>query len=123
MDKKIPLGVKLIGIYYIFYALALIVTLFTNATQEFAFAVRFGLPNVPENIMKVIAVMVFLLMDYGYLGLKKWGYWIMIIYNIYIIVVSIGLFQQYNQQTFYGSITFSILVLVYTLSRRRYFKG
>lgn len=121
MDKKIPLGVKLIGINYIFYALALILTLFTNATQQFGFAVRFGLPNVPENIMKVIAVTVFLLMDYGYLGLKKWGYWFMIIYNVYILVVSIGLFQQYKQQSFYGSITFSIMVLVYTLSRRRYF--
>ncbi|WP_026883011.1 hypothetical protein [Clostridium akagii] len=121
MDKKRPIGITLIGYFYILGAIALIVTLFTNATQQFGIAVRFGMPNVPENIMRASVVVVFLLMSYGYLRLQKWGYWFMIIYTVYFLVVSICLSQQYKNQLFYGNAIFSIVVLIYTLSQRKYF--
>ena len=121
MDKKRPIGITLIGYFYILGAIALIVTLFTNATQQFGIAVRFGMPSVPENIMRVSVIVVFLLMSYGYLRLQKCGYWFMIIYNVYFLVVSVCLSQQYKNQLFYGNAIFSIVVLIYTLSQRRYF--
>jgi len=82
--------------------LKLIITLFTNATEQYRIAVRFGLPNVQEGIMKVLVSIIFLIMAYGYLKLEKWGYWLMITYTTYFLVVSITLSQQYNQQLFYG---------------------
>jgi hypothetical protein len=121
VDKKRLIGITLIGYFYILGAIALIVTLFTNATQQFGIAVRFGMPSVPENIMRVSVIVVFLLMSYGYLRLQKWGYWFMIIYNVYFLVVSVCLSQQYKNQLFYGNAIFSIVVLIYTLSQRRYF--
>jgi len=122
MHEKRPLGIILIGYFYVFGAFVLIATLFTNATQEFGIAVRFGVPNVPENIMRVLVIIISLIMAYGYLSLKKWGYWFMITYTIYFLVVSINLSQQYKHQIFYGNVTFSIMVLLYTLSKRGYFK-
>lgn len=121
MDKKRPLGITLIGYFYIFGAIVLIVTLFTNATQQFGVAVRFGAPNVPENIMRVLVVAISLLLAYEYLGLKKWGYWAMIIYTVYFLIVSISLSQQYKNQLFYGNVIFSAAVLIYTLSKGKYF--
>ena len=121
MGEKRPLGITLIGYFYIFGSIILIITLFTNATEEYGIAVRFGLPNVPENIMKVLVSIFSLIIAYGYLKLERWGYWFMITYTIYFLVVSINLSQQYNQQLFYGNVMWSIIVLLYTLSKRKYF--
>lgn len=121
MIEKRPLGITLIGYFYIFGAIVLIVTLLTNATEEYGIAVRFGLPNVPEGIMKVLVSLISLIIAYGYLKLEKWGYWFMITYTIYFLVVSITLSQQYNQQLFYGNVIWSIIVLIYTLVKRKSF--
>ncbi len=121
MDEKRPLGVTLVGYFYIFGSILLMITLFSNATEQYGISVRFGLPNVPENIMKVLVSISSLTMAYGYLKLRKWGYWFMLIYTMYFLVVSINLSQQYNQQLFYGNVIWSIIVLIYTLSKSRYF--
>ena len=123
MDEKRPLGVTLIGYFYVFGSILLMITLFSNATEQYGIAVRFGLPNVPENIMKVLVSIFSLIMAYGYLKLEKWGYWFMLIYTMYLLLVSINLSQQYNQQLFYGNVIWSIIVLIYTLSKRRYFNN
>ncbi len=121
MVEKRPLGITLIGYFYILGAIALIITLFTNVTQQFGIAIRFGVPNVPENLMRVLVSIISLIMAYGYLKLEKWGYWFMLIYTTYFLGVSITLAQQYNQQPFYGNIIWSIIALIYTLSKRKYF--
>ncbi|MBU3142553.1 hypothetical protein [Clostridium sp. CF012] len=121
MGKKRPLGITLIGYFYIFGAIVLIITLFTNATEKYGIAVRVGLPNVPERLMKVLVSIIFLIIAYGYLKLKKWGWWLMIAYTIYLLVVSIILSNQYKQQLFYGNAQWSIIVLIYTLYKRSYF--
>ena len=121
MGGKRPLGITLIGYFYIFGSIILLITLFTNPIEQYGIAVRFGLPNVPENIMKVLVSMFSLIMAYGYLKLEKWGYWFMITYTLYFLVVSINLSQQYNEQPFYGNVIWSIMVLVYTFNKRKYF--
>ncbi|KLU63742.1 hypothetical protein DEAC_c43450 [Desulfosporosinus acididurans] len=129
MEQKRPLGLILIGSFYIFGAFVLILTLFTNATEQFGIAVRFGLPNVPENIMKVFVSIISLVMAYGYLELKKWGYWFSIVFNIYFLIVSISLYLQYSQQygqygrqPFLGNALWSIAVLIYTLKIKHFLK-
>lgn len=89
MEIKRPSGVTFIGYFYIFGSVVLILSLFlfNNFSDQFGIAVRFGLPNVPENIMRVLVAIIFLIISYGYLKLKKW----------------------------------SIIVLLYTFSKRRYF--
>ena len=121
MSKKRPFGVTLIGYFYVFGSIILIITLFTNSIEQYGIAVRFGLPNVPEGIMKILVSIISLIIAYGYLKLEKWGYWVMITYTIYFLVVSITLSQQYNQQLFYGNVIWSIIVLIYTLVKRKSF--
>lgn len=121
MDEKRPLGITLIGGFYAFGAVVLIITLFTNATDKFGIAFRFGLPNISENIMRIVVSIVFLVMTFGYLRLKKWAFWLMITYAIYFLVVSIILSKQYNEQLFYGNAIWSFIVLAYTLKKRKYF--
>jgi len=121
MDETRPLGITLIGGFYVFGALVLIITLFTNATDKFGIAFRFGLPNIPEDIMRVIVSIVFLVMAFGYLNLKKWAFWLMVTYTVYFLAVSIILSQQYNEQLFYGNAIWSSIVLIYTLRKRKYF--
>lgn len=122
MNDKRPLGVTLIGYFYVFGSIILIITLFTNPSDQYGIAVRFGLPDVPEKIMKVLVSIISLIMAYGYLNLKKWGYWFLMTYTIYFLVVSFTLAQQYNQQIFYSNMIWSILVLLYTFTKRKYFK-
>ena len=121
MDEKRPFGITLIGYFYIFGAIVLIATLFTNTTQQFGVSLRFGVPNVQENIMRAFVVIISLIMAYGYLKLEKWGYWFMIIYTLYFLVVSILLSKQYKCQPFYGNVIWSAIVLLYTLGKRKYF--
>jgi len=121
MDAKRPLGVAFIGYFYIFGAFVLIATLLTNAEVEFGIALRFGLSYIPENLMRVVVAIFTLIMAYGYLRLRKWGYWLMIAYTIYFLVVSVSLSQQYKEQLFYGNVIWSVIVLIYTLNKREYF--
>jgi len=121
MDEKRPLGVAFIGYFYVFGAFVLIGTLLTNAEVELLIALRFGLPHIPENIMRVVVIIFSLIMAYGYINLKKWGYWLMIAYSIYFLVVSISLYQQYAQPLFCGNAIWSVIVLIYTLSKSEYF--
>ncbi len=121
MSKERPLGVTLIGAFYVFGALGLIVTLFTNTIDQFGIAARFGVPNMPESAMTVIVSVISLVMAAGYLRLEKWGYWLMMTYSIYFLVVSVILSNQYSQQPFYGNVTWSVIVLIYTFKKRRCF--
>ncbi|WP_264174380.1 hypothetical protein [Clostridium tagluense] len=41
MGEKRPLGITFIGNFYIFVAIILIITLFTNTTERYGIAVRF----------------------------------------------------------------------------------
>lgn len=43
---------------------------------------RFGLPIVPERLMRVAVALFSLAMVYGYIRLKKWGFWTIITYLV-----------------------------------------
>lgn len=122
MKEKRPLGVSLIGGFYIFGASILIITLILGSPiGEYGIADRLGLPNVPENIARLVIALLSLIMAYGYLKLERWGYWTMMLYSLYFLVVSIVLSIQYNQQPFYGNIIWSIIVILYTFIKRKNF--
>ena len=71
--------------------------------------------------MRILVSVISVIIAYGYFKLKKWGYWLMIIYTVYFLAVSITLSQQYRQQLFYGNVIWSIIVLGYTLTKRKHF--
>ena len=114
---KRPLGVSFISYFYIFGAIVLLfTTIFYDANaNSIGIAERFGLPNVPEQLMRLIIAAFSLVMVYGYIRLKKWGFWLMITYSAFFGIVSSLLITNRLQQPFFGNIIWSIVVLGYTI--------
>jgi len=67
----------------------------------------------------------YLIMVYGYLKLKKWGYWVLMANSFYLLLRNIIIFQEDSQQlsnfSMIVSIMFYSVIIIYTLSKREYF--
>lgn len=114
---KRPLGVSLISYFYIFGAFILLFSSFfydANANQ-IDIATRFGLPNAPEQLIRVLVALSSLVIAYGYMRLRKWGFWVMIGYSVLFEVISLSLSLSHSQQPFIGNMIWSIIVLLYTI--------
>lgn len=118
---KRPLGVSLISSFYIFGAVVLIYTAVFFNPDEFGIADRFGLPNFPEHPFRIILAVVSLIIIYGYIRLKRWGFWLMILYSFGFGLLSFILLRSTNQQPFTGNFIWSVIVLIYTLYVRKSF--
>jgi len=114
---KRPIGILLISYFYILGAMVLLFTaVFYNADADsIGIADRFGMPNVPERFMRVILAIFSMIMIYGYIRLKKWGFWLMVIYSVLFGLISSSLISTVFQQPFYGNAIWSMIVLVYTI--------
>ncbi|KJS80035.1 MAG: hypothetical protein JM58_19180 [Peptococcaceae bacterium BICA1-8] len=120
MSNKRPKGIAFIGYFYIFGAVILLISLGTK--QDIGMAIRFGVPNIPETAVRVFIAIVSFILAMGYLKLRKWAYWSMIIYSLLFLVVSMNLLTQYNSQPFLGNAIWSAIVLIYTYIKRDYFR-
>lgn len=120
---KRPLGVSLISYFYIFGAVVLLFTaIFYNENADsIGIAERFGMPNTPERLMRVIVSIFSLGMVYGYIRLKKWGFWLMVIYSVVFGLISTSLITNKPQQPFIGNLIWSIIVLTYTIYIKKVF--
>jgi CDP-diglyceride synthetase len=121
MEMKRPFGITLIGYFYIFGAIVLLLTL--GVKQEIGINIRFGVPNIPETVVRILIIVVSFIIAYGYLNLKKWGYLSMIIYSILFLIISLNQVAVYNSQPFIGNAVFSLIVLIYTVLKRNYFNN
>ncbi|MGD7053400.1 hypothetical protein [Sutcliffiella horikoshii] len=122
---KRPIGVSLISYFYIFGAMVLLFTaVFYNAeANSISIAERFGLTIVPDRLMRLLVALISLGMVYGYIRLKKWGYWIMITYSVLFGIISLLLLSNQPYQPFIGNVIFSIIVLAYTICvKKEFFK-
>jgi hypothetical protein len=114
---KRPLGVTLISYFYIFGAFILLFTsIFYDANaNQIGIAARFGLSNVSEQFVRVVVAIVSFIMIFGYMRLKKWGFWLMIAYSVAFGGISLALSISKTHQPFIGNMVWSIMVLSYTL--------
>ncbi|MHC0039482.1 hypothetical protein [Pseudoneobacillus sp. C159] len=120
---KRPLGVSFISYFYIFGVVVLIITgIFFNPNgNKFGIADRFGLPNFPEQPFRILLAVVSLIIVYGYMRLKKWGFWLMILYSAGFGLISYILLFSNNQQPFIGNFFWSVFVFIYTIYVRKSF--
>lgn len=120
---KRPLGVTLISYFYIFGALVLLFTaIFYQAeAQPISIAERFGIPNAPEKIVRVTVALFSAGMIYGYMRLKKWGFWLMVTYSILFGLISLLLITDQSPQPYTGNFVWSMIVLIYTVYVRDVF--
>ena len=119
MVTKRHFGITFIGYFYIFGSIVLLLTL--GVKQEVSINVRFGVPYLPEMIVRIFVALFSIAMAFGYLKLKKWGYWAVIIYSILFLLVSMNQISHYNIQPFIGNAIYSVIVLIYTFMNRASF--
>jgi hypothetical protein len=114
---KRPLGVSIIGYFYIFGSIVLLFTaiFYQAGADTIGISERFGVSVLPERIMRVFVAFFSLLMAYGYMRLKKWGFWLLITYSVLFGFISFILLTNEPQQPFIGNFVFSIIVLIYTI--------
>lgn len=116
---KRPYGVTLVGYFYLLGAIVLLFTL--GVQQDVGINERFGVPYLPEIVVRISVALVSIIMAYGYLNLRKWGYWAMVVYSVIFFGISINQFHVYRSQPFIGNMIFSIIVIFYTFINRRSF--
>jgi hypothetical protein len=114
---KRPLGISIIGYFYIFGSIVLLFTsiFYQAGADTIGMSERFGVSVIPERTMRVIVAFFSLLMAYGYMRLKKWGFWLLITYSVLFGLISFILLTNEPQQPFIGNFVFSIIVLIYTI--------
>jgi hypothetical protein len=114
---KRPLGISIIGYFYIFGSIILLFTaiFYQAGADTIGISERFGVSVVPERVMRVAVAFFSLLMAYGYMRLKKWGFWLLITYSVLIGIISVILATNQPQQPFIGNVVFSVIVLIYSI--------
>ncbi|MGM0840347.1 MAG: hypothetical protein ACQEWE_06470 [Bacillota bacterium] len=123
---KRPLGVSIISYFYIFGSIVLLYTaiFYQAGADTISIAERFGVTVVPERIMRMVVAVFSLWMVYGYMRMKKWGFWLLIMYSVLFGVISFLLLTNEPQQPFIGNVVFSVIVLIYTIYvRGTFFKA
>ncbi len=120
---KRPIGITLISYIYIFGIATLIATtfFFDQIASNIEFVEKLGLPNFPEELFRVVIAIATLIIIYGYMNLKPWGFWLMILYCISFGAISYLIILSYNKQLFIGNFVWSSIVLVYSLAVHKKF--
>ncbi|WP_226671992.1 hypothetical protein [Rossellomorea aquimaris] len=114
---KRPFGVSIIGYFYIFGAMVLLFTaiFYQAGADAISISERFGVSILPERMMRIVLAFFSLLMVYGYMRLKKWGFWLFLSYSALFGLISSVLATNQPEQPFIGNVVFSIIVLIYTI--------
>jgi len=109
----------LFGCIYILGAIRLLLTL--GVEQEIGLSIGFEVPYISEVLVRIVIAIFSIIMVYGYLKMKKWGYWSMMIYLILFLIISLTqiIVCVNNIQPFVWNAMFSVIVLIYTFIKRK----
>lgn len=121
MKQTRPKEMTLIGSLYIFEAVIVLLALVVGGEEGLYIGVREIISNIPANILIPIVTILKLIIAYGYLKLKKWGYWLMLLYSLVVILMNSYLMLQFGLQLYIWETMFSIYVLRYTYQQRNIF--
>jgi hypothetical protein len=121
MNKNRPFIITLIGyISFLGALLSIVISLFPSFSERFGISI-IPLPLFSAGIMQVLLPLILLIASYGFLKLKRWGYWLMIIYSMFYLVVYIIWCQQNNQLFPSQNLVMTFIELVFILPTRKYF--
>ena len=87
---------------------------------------RFGIhirsiPIYSEGITRVLLPIIFLIASYGFLRLKSWGYWLMIVCNMSFLSVDIVWWLQNRQQHISMNFMSTIIEIIFIIPTIKYF--
>ncbi|MDS0527422.1 hypothetical protein NNC19_17165 [Clostridium sp. SHJSY1] len=127
MRVKRPILVTFIGDLLLINAILLFFSSFPTPKFIEEFGVYFfPLNNAYDYILRILNIIIFLAIAYGFFKLKKWGYYLMISYNLFLLVISILSLIEFIKipGNFQGSQFISSLIwLILTYPSKRYFIG
>ena len=121
MNEKRPFIITFIGdLYFLGGLLSILALLFPNFLKPFGFYDMLS-STFLIYIMKMLLPIIVLIMSYGYLKLKWWGYWLMVIYNMVFLIIGIISLVQPNQLLFPQNILSTFIELIFILPTKKYF--
>ena len=114
LDKERPFIITIIGDLNLLGAILSILSLFSVVTEKFRV----------ENFINVLMFIILSMISYGFLKLKKLGYWLMIIFNLCLLVLDILSLQggiSANTKMSYTGIIWGSMNLIFAVPTRKYF--
>lgn len=124
MSEKRPLIVTFIGdINVLFVSLSIILSiasLFPGFLENRGFSTISSSSFFSNAIVQLLLSIILLIAAYGFLKLKKWGYWLMITYDIFFLAVYIWSIK--SKQTYISTnIMMTVIELIFVLPTKKYF--
>jgi hypothetical protein len=123
MSKNRPNIITLLGDYNILIAGLLIISLFP-ISKGFEITVQLpglSIPNVKEEVTRMLFALLLMGIAYGYLKLKKWGYWLLISKNLVLIVAWLIYNAQHQRYLFASFPILFFVELIYAVPTFGYF--
>jgi hypothetical protein len=121
MTKNRPLIITYLGYLSILSALLSIIPIFTKNYGYFTSP----LPYFPEIISILLSILL-LIASIGFLRLKKWGYWLLVSYNAFFLIVyiiwSIQIWSIQNEMvTLFTYLMTKVISLIFIIPTMNYF--
>ena len=121
MNENRPFIVTFIGdLYFLGGLLSIVAILFPNLVKRFGFYV-IPCPTFLIAVAKILLPLIVLLISYGYLKLKGWGYFLMLIYNMSFLIAGVISLAQHKPLFFSQNIIATLIQLIFILPTRKYF--
>jgi uncharacterized membrane protein YozB (DUF420 family) len=120
MKESRPILVSYIADLNLLNALLLLISLFPKLTKGLGF--HMPISTVFNVIYRVFVIATLIIISYGLLRLRRWGYWLMFAYNLIFLIVSMITIILSGGQSFqYPGLIVSMIGLSLILSAKRYF--
>ena len=110
--------ITFIGGFYIFGGIIVLLSLIFNGSQ---LNTIFGLPNIPDYIVKLLVSLIYIPLGYIYINRIKNSNWIIVALAIIFFCISANLTTEFNTQPFIGNLIYSFFVIVATIIRKKEF--
>ncbi len=121
MSEKRPIIITVIGDLFILAAMFSIgATIFPGYFGKLGFHVN-SMPIYSSSIMNILLSLVLITAAVGLLFLKKWGFWLMIIYNIFFMSVNVVWCLKSGKVPITSGMIISILIISNIIHYRKYF--
>ena len=112
--------VTFIGGFYIFGGIIVLLSLIFNGSE---LNMIFGVPNIPDYIVKILLGIIYRPLGYLYINRIKNSNWIILALAIIFFCISASLTTEFNTQPFIGNLIYSLFVIIATIVRRKEFKN
>lgn len=125
MSEKRPFIITFIGDVSIFSAFLVILSLFPKFLGRFgiyfqALDYYWNVSDLTKNVMTVLIATILFTVAYGYLRLKRWGYWLMICINLLPLLGWLISWGQNKHSVFLNPIM-TFITLAFVLPTAKYF--